>query len=59
MDKTFWHTLGWILVISNALGIIILLETIIFKIPYVTLFIGIFFFIWEMNKKIFKQNPKH
>lgn len=58
MDKKFWDTLGLILVISNALGIFVLFEMLIFGFPYVSIFIIIFYFVWDVNKKLFKVKTK-
>lgn len=58
MDKKFWDTIGLILVFSNAAGILVLFEMLIFKFPYVSLFLLIFYCMWEVNKKIFIQKPK-
>lgn len=68
MDKKFWDTLGLILVVSNALGIFVLFEMLILGFPYISIFVIIFYFVWDVNKKLFKVktkdilqtlNPKH
>lgn len=58
MDKKFWDTLGLILVVSNALGIFVLFEMLIFGFPYVSIFLIIFYLVWDVNKKIFKIKLK-
>lgn len=58
MDKKFWDTLGLILVVSNALGIFVLFEMLIFGFPYVSIFLIIFYLVWDMNKKLFKLKTK-
>lgn len=58
MDKKFWDTLGLILVVSNALGIFVLFEMLIFGFPYVSIFLIIFYFVWDFNKKLFKAKTK-
>lgn len=58
MDKKLWDTLGLILVVSNALGIFVLFEMLIFGFPYVSIFLIIFYLVWDMNKKLFKLKTK-
>ncbi|MCX6733119.1 MAG: hypothetical protein NTV98_06290 [Candidatus Roizmanbacteria bacterium] len=58
MDKKFWDTIGLIVIVSNALGIIVLFEMIFFKFPYISIFVVIFYFVLEMNKKMFKVKSK-
>jgi HJR/Mrr/RecB family endonuclease len=59
MDKKFWDIIGIILVLSNALGVVVLLEMIFFKFPYISVFLIIFYFVWEMNKKMFMGKHKN
>lgn len=60
MDKKFWNTIILIVVLSNGLSILILFETLIFKKPFITLFILIFFATYRMNVRIFgkKRNTQ-
>ena len=51
----FAQKLGLILVISNAVGIVVLLEMIFLRFPYITLFAVIFFITYEANKKLFTR----
>ncbi|MCX6730461.1 MAG: hypothetical protein NTZ55_01310 [Candidatus Roizmanbacteria bacterium] len=58
MDKKFWDTIGLIVIVSNALGIVVLFEMIFFKFPYISIFVVIFYFVLEANKKMFKAKSK-
>ena len=58
MDKNFWYTIGLIVVISNGFSILILFETLVFKRPYITLFIFIFFITYKINEGMFKKKAK-
>jgi hypothetical protein len=58
MDKKFWDTIGLILVLSNALDVVVLFEMIFFKFPYISIFVIIFYLVWEKNKKLFAKKPK-
>lgn len=55
MERQLWKNLGIFLLISNTLGIFALLETIIFKFPYVTTFLVLFAILVYMNLKFFKH----
>jgi len=55
MDKKFWDSLVIVVVVSNALGILVLFESIIFKFPFITIFIFILYCTWSVNKKIFMK----
>lgn len=55
MDKNFWNTIILVVVVSNGLSILVLFETLIFKKPFITLFILIFFATYKMNVRIFKK----
>jgi len=55
MDKKLWDSLVLIVVLSNALGILVLFESIVFKFPYVTLFIFVLYGTWSFNKKMFAK----
>lgn len=55
MDRKFWNSIGIVLIASNGLAIIALLETIIFGRPYVVIFIIILYLTWSFNKKIFQK----
>jgi hypothetical protein len=57
MDKKFWETVGIILVVSNALGIVVLFEMLLFKFPYVSLFFIILYGTWKVNERLFKKKP--
>jgi len=55
MDKNFWNTIGLIVLVSNTLSIVVLFETLIFKRPYISLFIVLFFFTYKINEGLFKK----
>ncbi|MEK7097021.1 MAG: hypothetical protein AAB859_01755 [Patescibacteria group bacterium] len=55
MERRLWHSIGLFLLISNTVGIIALIESIIYKIPYFTIFLLIFGLIIFMNLKLFKK----
>lgn len=45
--------LGTALVVSNAVGILVLCESILLGFPYITLFSVIFFMMYELNRRLF------
>jgi len=55
MKWDFAHKAGLFFIITNAVGIIVLLETILFRIPYITLFIFIFGITYIINKKLLEE----
>jgi hypothetical protein len=46
-------TLGVILVVSNAIGILVLFEIILFGVPYISIFLVVFYIVYEINKSLF------
>ena len=54
MEKKIWNVVAVFLLVSNTFGIIILVETLIFKKPYISIFILILFASVYFNMKIFK-----
>ena len=59
MDKKLWADIGLFVVICNGLSILILFETIVFKIPFITLFIGILTITYKVNLKLFSvRHPR-
>lgn len=52
-------TLGVILIVSNAIGILVLFEIIIFGVPYISIFLVVFYIMYEVNKKfLFPERKK-
>lgn len=56
MERRLWKNIAWFLLISNTLGILVLIETILFKIPFITLFIVTLGIVLYANLKLFKVN---
>jgi len=56
MERQLWHNFGVFLLISNTVGILALLETIIFRVPYITIFLVMFGILVYLNLKLFKVN---
>lgn len=57
MDNTrLWNKIAWGFFISNTLGILVLVDVIFFRMPYITLFILIFSLTLYLNFKLFKKH---
>lgn len=54
MERQLWFNISLILLVSNTLAVVILIETIIFKFPYLTLFIIITAASIYFNLKLFR-----
>jgi len=55
MERQLWKNLGIFLLISNTLGVTVLIESIIYKIPHITIFLIIFAFTIFLNLKFLKK----
>jgi len=55
MEKDFWQLFGLIFLIANTFSIIILLEMIVWGKPFITLFIVVFYMVFQVNKKMLKK----
>lgn len=51
-------TLGVILVVSNAIGILVLFEIILFGVPYISIFLVVFYMMYEINKSLFLKHTR-
>lgn len=51
-------TLGVILVVSNAIGILVLFEVILFGVPYISIFLVVFYVMYEINTSLFLKQKK-
>ncbi|OQY64987.1 hypothetical protein B6D29_04595 [Microgenomates bacterium UTCPR1] len=51
MEREMWTTIAKIFFISNTLGIIILIETLIYDKPFISLFLLIFALVYGLNKQ--------
>jgi len=54
MDKKIWTQIAVILLASNTIGLIILMEMVVFKFPYLSLFLVILSLSIYINSKVFK-----
>jgi hypothetical protein len=52
MDSRFWRKFTDVFILTQTLSVIMMLEIIFWKIPYVSLFLIIFYFVVKMNKQI-------
>ena len=51
MEKKLWELLANILFITNGLCVLILIEVILYKFPFVTLFLVILYLAFHVNCK--------
>jgi len=55
MERQLWKNIGIFLLVSNTLGVFALLETIIFRFPFATIFLVLFAFLAYINLRFFKR----